>query len=466
MKISNSKIFIISCLAFILGIGVASFFPENFLHYDIALFIIALVFLIFSIIFWNNKKVRLINLIGLFLFLGIWRYVIFMPVTTPDKIWFYNEEKVEFIGEVCEEASTNAKNQKLTLAVESLDKHLVSGKVLVTTNFFPLYNYGDKLKIICELKKPEPIEDFSYDRYLARYDIYSVCYYPQIVLLGQGNGNYFYEKVLVLKRRIRNTIIQGSREPYAGLIQATLLGGNASINKDLQALFAQAGISHIIAISGMHIGILVIILMWLLINLGLTRKSAFYWIIFILFVFMVLICFMASAVRSALMGFLVLWAMYLGRFNKILNSLILAGALLLLFNPRLFRDDIGFQLSFLALLGMIWLYPVFQTWADNRRIPEWWGIRDGFILTITAQVFTAPIIAYNFSQVSLISPLVNLLVVWTSPFILIFLMLAVALSLIFPILSPFLFLPTELIFVYMIKVSEVLLKIPFSNIKF
>ncbi|MDO8260886.1 MAG: ComEC/Rec2 family competence protein [Candidatus Magasanikbacteria bacterium] len=466
MKLSNSKMFIFCCLAFIAGIGSASFLPVQYLRFDLDLFILVIIFLILSVIFWNNKNFRLINLISLFLFLGIWRYSIFLPVNSADKIWFYNNHEAEFVGMVSEETTINGGKQKITVETETDEGHRVSGKVLLTTEAYPQYAYGDRLKIQCDLKAPEPIEDFSYDRYLARYDIYSVCYYPKIKLLNQNNGNYFYEKLLNLKTKIRTTIIQGSREPYSGIFQATLLGGNASISKDLQTLFAQAGISHIIAISGMHISVVVIVLMWLLINLGLTRKTAFYVIILILFIYMAMISFMASAVRSALMGFLVLWAMYLGRFNKIMNSLILGATILLAFNPRLFRDDIGFQLSFLALLGMIWLFPLGQAWADKKRISAKYGIRDAIILTLSAQVFTTPVIAYNFSQVSLISPLVNLLVVWTSPFILIFLMVAVILSLVFPFLSVFLFFPTELIFVYMIKVSEVLLKIPFSNIKF
>ena len=450
---------------FISGVGFASFLADKFLHADLLLFTSTIIFLILSIIFWNNKKLRLVNLIGLFLFLGIWRYAIFMPITSPEKIWFYNGEKIEFSGLVSDEPTLNGSNQKITLEAEDYENNQVTGKVLATTNLYPLYNYGDRLKIVCQLAKPEPINDFSYDRYLARYDIYSVCYYPKIFKISEGGGNYSYKKVLVLKNKIRNIIMRGSREPYSGLIQATILGGNGSISKDLQALFAQAGISHIIAISGMHISVVVIVLMWLLINVGFTRKSAFYIIMAFLFIYMVMISFMASAVRSCLMGFLVLWAMYLGRLNKLMNSLILAAAILLAFNPRLFRDDIGFQLSFLALLGMIWLFPIGEAWANKKRIPEFYGVRDGFILTLAAQIFTTPIIAYDFSQFSLIAPITNLLVVWTSSFLLIFSIVAIILSAILPSLGIIFFLPAEIIFIYMIKVSELLLKIPFSNIK-
>jgi competence protein ComEC len=135
--------------------------------------------------------------------------------------------------------------------------------------------------------------------------------------------------------------------------------------------------------------------------IGLSRKQAFYLAVLLLVIFIILVGVPASAMRAGLMGFFVLWALKLGRLNKITNAIILAGAIMLLINPKLLRYDIGFQLSFLAILGLIYFYPLINDWMIKIKMPKLKGGREIFSMTIAAQVFTLPITAYNFSTVSL-----------------------------------------------------------------
>lgn len=466
MKLTNSKIFLFCCLANILGIAIASFLPTALLQNDLLYFVFLVISLFLLIVFWEKEKIRLIFFVSLFLFLGIWRYAIFLPTVSPDEIAFYNDKKVSLSGRVAEEVIYKAGKQKIYLETEELSGRKIGGLLLVVTEAYPIYEYGDILKIDCNLQTPEKIEDFSYDRYLARYGIYSVCYYPKIEKMATGQGNYFFGKILKIKNGIRQTIISGSREPYAGLIQATILGGNESISADLQQIFAHAGISHLIAISGMHISLLAAILLLLLINIGFNRRQAFYLLLLLIWLYVAMIGFMPSAARAAVMSSLFLWAMYLGRLSKAPNVLCLAAFILLLFNPLLLRDDLGFQLSFLALLGMGTLFPLGQNWVEKKNIPQLAGLRDGLILTLAAQVFTMPLIAYSFSQISLVAPLTNLLTLWTAPFLLIFSVGAIFLSWLFPGLAMFWFFPAEILFWYMIKISELVLLIPYASIIF
>lgn len=462
MKITRVKIVLFSCLSFISGIALASFVPVIYLRNDLLLFCAALLFLIFSIIFWQKTGGRWFFLFLFILSLAIWRYSLSLPAGDPEKIWFYNGQEREFVARVADETLYKAGKQKIYLEAESMGRAKVQGKVLVISEAYPEYVYGDVLKINGDLQAPEKIDDFAYDRYLARYGIYSVVYYPKVEKVGEGRGNYFFQKILNFKKIIRQTIIAGSREPYAGLIQATLLGGNDTIDPALQKLFSRAGISHLIAISGMHISLLAVILLWLLILFGLNRQQAFYLILFLVWVYVAMIGFMPSAVRAAVMSSLFLWAIYLGRLSKAASLLALAAVILLFFNPLLLRDDLGFQLSFLALLGMGIFFPPAQTWAEQQKFPEFWGLRDCFLMTVAAQIFTMPLLAYNFSQISLVALLTNLFVVWTSPFLLIFSGGAIFLSLIFPSLAAIWFLPAEIFFAYIICISQILLHLPWA----
>ncbi|MEA3464070.1 MAG: ComEC/Rec2 family competence protein [Patescibacteria group bacterium] len=505
MNPTRSKIFLICCFAFIIGIAVASFSPVEWIQNDLWWFGAMVGCGVAVVLFWKkateNEQIEseqifvrfqfvcFLFLFALFLFLGIWRYAIGLPANTPDKIWYYNGQTVTVVGVVSNEPDIRQTNQKLEIEAHSVGAHCnaplrnTEGKILATTNLYPSYNYGDELKIVCELQAPKKFSGFAYDRYLARYDIYSVCYYPLLRPLGYGEQanttqigageeeglsfialakKKFYKKIFNYKNKLRGIIDYGLSEPEASLARAIILGDKKGIPDDLREKFSQAGISHIAAISGMHISILAVLMMSLLLGIGLPRKKAFWLASLFLLFYIILIGLPASAMRAGLMGFLVLWAMNLGRLNKLTNSLVLAAVVLLLINPRLLRDDIGFQLSFLAVSGIAYCYPLFNDWFDKLKIPKLKGARDIFNVTIAAQVFTLPIIALNFFQVSIVSPISNLLVLWTLPILMIVSLVALLLSLIFVDFVFVFFLPAWLLLKYIVVVADWLTKLPYA----
>ena len=470
MQISKSKIFLFCCLAFIFGIGIASFFSNSLIQNNILWFCFVVSFIVILILFWKNKKIRLIAFVGLFLFCGILRYSISLPINNDNKIWHYNGQTVNIIGVISKEPDIRQKNQKLTIKTKYINKKNISGKILVTTNLYPKYNYGDKLKIKCKLQAPEEFNGFAYDRYLSRYNIYSVCYYSDIVVINKNKTNnikfVLYNNILKLKNKFRKSINFGLPEPQASLAKAIVIGDKKGISDNLREQFSRAGISHIMAISGMHITILSVIIMWIFFSIGCSRKYAFLLSVLFLILYILLIGVPASAVRAGIMGFLVMFSLYLGRLNSLNRSLIFTAVILLLINPKLLRDDIGFQLSFLAVFGISYLFPKLNKWSDKIGVTGYKKIKNMFFITISAQIFTFPILMINFSQISLISPITNLLVIWTLPLLIISIIIAVILSFIFPFLSIILFAPSYLILLYIMKISELLIKIPFSYLNF
>ena len=80
------------------------------------------------------------------------------------------------------------------------------GRILITARFYPEYHYGDNLEIECKLKKPEPFEGFEYDKYLSRYDIYSLCAFPIITLLEENKGSAVRAALLDFKKHFTSRL--------------------------------------------------------------------------------------------------------------------------------------------------------------------------------------------------------------------------------------------------------------------
>ncbi|OGF34661.1 hypothetical protein A2468_07440 [Candidatus Falkowbacteria bacterium RIFOXYC2_FULL_46_15] len=497
MEMTKSKIFLIGCLAFIIGAGLAAFLPERIVRLELFWFSLAAGCLAAVILSWlgcrdiarrdeamprlyDGGRRTVLLLFCLCFFLGLWRYALSLPENSPDKIRYYNGRTVFVAGTIINEPDKRIGSQKLEINVNSVDSadkdapardtparrlYGVSGKILVTTDLYPEYSYGDEIEMICNLEVPEEFKGFAYDRYLARHDIYSVCYYPRLRSAsrsfgGQDSQVLIYKKIFAFKDELRGLVNNGLPEPAAGLTRAIMLGDMRGIPDDLRVIFSQVGISHIMSISGSHISILSAMAMAILFGLGLKRRYAFYGAVFFLFAYIILVGAPASALRSGFMGFLVLWALNLGRLNKLTNSLVLAAAIMLLINPRLLRDDIGFQLSFLAVLGMSEINPLLESLSERLKIPEFKGMRAVFNMTLAAEALTLPIIVYNFGILSVVAPIANLLVLWTFPLLMAACLAGWALGFIFPGLVVLWFFPVGLIFKYIIVLSRLLSKIP------
>ncbi|MFA6993518.1 MAG: ComEC/Rec2 family competence protein [Patescibacteria group bacterium] len=336
------------------------------------------------------------------------RYLLWWPKVDAGQLAFYNDQgQTAFTGVVIREPQPTGDAQKLVVAGDRL-----RGRVLITAAPYPVYQYGDRLEVDCRLKAPEPFDGFAYDRYLARLKIYSLCYQPQIKLISRGQGNWFYAQTLWVKGRFNNIIDRGMPSPESALLKAILFGQQSEMPTRLMQEFAQTGVTHIIAVSGSHVTIIGGILFNLFLALGFRRKVIFYLTTGSLLVFLLVIGWPASAVRAVIMGFLGLWAMQAGRLNNSSFSLILAAAVMLAINPWLLLYDVGFQLSFLAVWGMMVFTERIENLFDKLpfAITNTLGFRDSLIMTLAAEVATLPLIIYQFGLFSVVAPLANVLI--------------------------------------------------------
>lgn len=411
---SKSRTFLAFCFSFIFGIGFFSFSEENRMAFYLYILIFAVLF--FLIIFWQDKIKRFIFFCFLFFLLGGLRFLWSIPDNNPQNIRYYNGANKEIAGWVSVEPEyqTSAAKYVLTTAL---------GKILVTMPLQPQYEYGDELVLQCSLQSPKDVIDstFIYSRYLARSGIYSICSSPKVKSVSKdARGNWFRKNILRLKSKVNAQVEKLWPEPEASLMAGLLYGARSGLPKDLLNNFSRVGITHIIAISGYNISIIAVVLMNVLILIGFWRQQAFWIVLSVIFLFVIFTGASASVVRAGVMGILVLLAGQLGRLSRIGQVLVFTAALMLLFNPFVLIWDAGFQLSFLATLGLVCLSPLLEKYY-------------GEILsaTLSAIIATLPFILFQFGRLSIVAPLVNMLVLWIVPWLMLFGFLAVMISFVF-----------------------------------
>jgi len=467
-----SRIVFYSCLSFIGGIFIASFI-------NIQLFIIAELFILgifYSLFFLKKKPILAFGLCLIFLGFGILRYQTVLENFDKQEIKnFINfSEQIEFIGKVIKDPDIKENSVNLLVDIEKVTINKISisisGEILVLTNRYPEYQYGDKLSINGLLKEPRIFEDFNYRNYLRKDNISGVIYSPEILILEKDSilfKNRLYKRILYFKNKMREIISQNLSPPQNSILSAIILGDKKNISEEWKEKLNKTGVRHITAVSGMHIVILTSILMGLLINIGFSRDKAFYFTILFISLYITFIGFPASAVRAGVMAGILLLAQKTGRISQGQRSITFAATIMLFQNPFLLKDDVGFQLSFLAVLGIIYVLPIFQNWLKFISDNKYLNIRDILSMTFSAQIFTLPILIYNFGYISLVSPLTNILIVPILPFVMISGFIFCFIGVFWQFLAWIFSFPAWFLLTYIIKMINLLYKIPFIcfNIK-
>lgn len=407
---TKARAFVLILLSFIIGVGIRSFI-------EVPMFVIAGINglgIISLFIFRERRKKIVFCLICIFCTLGIIRYDLSLPKDSDETIKSFNGAYTLFTAVVIEEPDVRQDHTKLTVEVKEVNFKVVTGRVLVRTQLYPEYQYGDLLQISCELQTPEPIEDFSYDKYLARYNIYSLCYRPGIELVDSNEGNPVMNVIFNIKKHFTERINRVVPEPEASFLNGLILGAKHAIPDWLIESFHRTGTTHLIALSGYNITIIAVFIQNFCKALWIPRKKAFWVSLGAITFFILMTGAQASIVRAGIMGGLVLLARKLGRMSRITNALAFAAFIMLLANPKVLAFDAGFQLSFAATIGLVYLSPHLE--KVFKRLPNVFEIRSSLVATLSAIILTTPLILMTFGRFSLIAPIVNVVILPLIPF--------------------------------------------------
>lgn len=460
---SKSKIFLYLCLSFVLGVFVASFYEIPVL----AVYFSVIVCISLISIFWCDKKAVLVCFFVISLSFGISRFQetkIKSEIADNPEIL---EQKVIFEGLIAEEPNIRIKDTQYAVQIKSLKTSNSKtrtdlGKVLVTASHYPAYKYGDLVEFSGKLKVPRKFDSFNYQEYLAKDGIYLIMYNPDTRFISSDKGNYIYSAIFGFKERFKDKLKLLVPEPEISLLNGLLLGEKSGMGDEMKNYFSLTGTSHIVAVSGFNVTIIAVIILELCLAIGLHRNQAFWISVFAILAFIIMVGAPASAIRAGIMAGLVMAAIRAGRLNSISNAIVFAATLMIFFNPMILRFDVGFQLSFLAVMGLVWVYPVLEKCFE--KIPDIIKLKSMLLATISAQIMAIPVLIYNFDRLSIISPLANILILPFIPLAMVFGFLAGIISLIWIIPAKIIGYFTWMILAYQLATIEYLAKFSVSSV--
>jgi competence protein ComEC len=336
--------------------------------------------------------------------------------------------------------------------------------VLLQVPQYPEYAYGDLLKISCQLKTIENKDaEFDYRMYMAKEGVLYSCENKKFSKIGENKGNFLLGLVLKTKNLFEKNVKAVIAQPEGSLAGGLLFGGSSGLSKEIQNDFSRTGMTHIVAVSGYNVTIIAEYLIMLGIFLGLWRKQAIWFAIFGVAIFVTASGLPASAVRAGVMSSVLLWAMKHGRLTSAENAIIFAGAVMLFSNPLLLRYDVGFQLSFLATLGIVLSSSFWEKSFIKKQ--KALGISEAIALSLSAQIFVLPIIAYNFHITSLISLLANVFILPIIPLSMLLVFLVSVFGFFFPLLSLLLAWLAYLPLHYELWLIHVLANFPWASVE-
>ncbi|MGM0439080.1 MAG: ComEC/Rec2 family competence protein [Patescibacteria group bacterium] len=413
-----SKIVFYLTLSFLLGVVVSPFF-EGFFFF----------LLLLLPIFIKDKKLAF--LIGLVFTSGIFYY----QLQTQDQyiIPLFEEEEVEIEGRVVEE-------DRNVIQVTDFKSAKVDEKVIIYDS--GSLKHGQIVKIIGEPVTPGE----KFENYLDKDQISVSFFRPQVEILGRKKN--FYSYIYDFRRTLQEKL-SAVQYPASSVLKAILLGDKSNVPDILQEKFSQIGVAHLLAVSGTHIVIISGIIVSFLSFLSIKWKLFF--ALLLLFSFVLLVGAPPSAIRAGFMGAFLIIGKKLGRKGDSLRGLVFIALFMTLLNPKLILKSVSFQLSFLAALGIILFSNKLYRFLTERvvdykdtlivtirqafatifnKLPSF--VVETISITLSAQVFTLPLVYYYFGSLPLLAPISNLVL---SPLLPI-LMISGIISLCFSFLIP------------------------------
>lgn len=407
--------------------------PHGFYIPSLILLVIVIIFVYRGI---SKSELHLFSYIVLLVLYGVFSLQLNYFNTggneIPGLINKLNNKKSVITGIISEQPEIKDDRIRLLIKSTGVNDFGYSGNVLATVyrnkyedNILNGYKYGDIVKITGQLEKlPHQRNpgEFDYGEYLKLHDINAVFIsfgYENIEPIGYYEQNFFKSRVIYPVKdysiQVIDKLIGGDEGEY---LKGLVLGEKSNISRELKENFVNAGVAHIIAVSGLNVAYVIIIIWGALIFIPVKHNYKILFTLLILFLYMNLTGNSPSIIRATIMAGVFLLSQVVERKPNIYNIIAAAGLVILLIDPKQLFDA-GFILSFSAILSIVIIYPKLEKlfkgfiWyknLDNERLSGK-GIKAVitlFLGTFAAQIGTLPVTAIMFKKVSIISLAANL----------------------------------------------------------
>lgn len=412
-------------LFFILGVGLNSYL-RNFI---ISAGFFCILGLILILLGYCTKKAKLFSFALLLIIsvVGVGYHQIYAASVyrIPNLIF---DKKIAFEAKIISDPEVNLNSQKIILGLENP----YQGKIILTAAKFPDYSYGDILKIQGLIKQPKG----NYAEYLAKNRIFGTIDFPKIEIAAKNQGSILKTTLFKIKNTLENGLKKSLSFKQAAFLNGLIFGDRSEFSKDFEKNLSLTGTTHLVALSGYNISIIILALANGLGFLGIKRRFVFWLTVFFILSFVLMTGAQASIIRAAIMGGLLMMAGYIGKIYNFRNAIILAAFLMVLFNPLVLRYDVGFQLSFMSLLGIVYLKPaLMKLFKINAAAPSFLNWQDNAFNTLGAQLMVAPLLLTNFGSLSSVGLFTNILILGTVPLAMLLGFLTGIFGIILPILG-------------------------------
>ncbi len=369
-------------------------------------FVLAVSFIIF-LFGYINKKRFLIFISVLFLAVNLGGfYYYFWNSFQKSKINIPIGEKIIFSG-IISEYPQKGDQQKLIIKLSEP----FSGRILINLNRYPEFDYGDLIEFDGLIKKPK---SESYAKYLEKDSIFAVSDYPKSKLISKNNGLFFKAALFSLKENFVGNINKILSYEKAAFLSGITIGERAQFSKEFKEAMNNSGTSHLVALSGYNITILATAA-FAFFGYMFSRRATFVFTLILIIGFVFMAGAEPSIVRAAIMGSIALLAEQIGRIKSMRNAIVLAALFMVLINPNVLRFDLGFQLSFAALMGIVYLSPAIKKFLKMKDEEGIFGWRKNFLNTTAAQLTVIPILVFNFGKLSVFGLIANILILEFMP---------------------------------------------------
>ncbi|MDP2598929.1 MAG: ComEC/Rec2 family competence protein [Candidatus Liptonbacteria bacterium] len=303
-----------------------------------------------------------------------------------------------FSGIINDEPKVYEKYQSLGVAL----KPPLQGTVRILISPLENFHYGDEVEGEGIIELPRSIADMP------------TAVFPKIRVIAAHKGFWLKESLLNFKHGLLAQFQKNLPAGEAALLGGITFGSKSGFTKEFNGQMALSGTTHLVALSGYNISILVLAVAQVA-GSFLSRRKTFYLTTAVIFLFVTMVGLGASVVRAAIMGFLTLLAKEAGRIYNMRNAIVLTAAGMVAVNPAVLVFDAGFQLSFASLLGIVYLPPVIKRFLRAKE-ENMAGLAETAIMTISAQFAVIPIIIQTFGRFSLTAIVANVLILEFIPF--------------------------------------------------
>ena len=414
----------------------------------------------------RTSKIGWVFLLGAICACGVFRLKVVM--TSPIPLDLY-DQRVHFSGEMAYQPERGVQWEagyaNGTIRPVGKPDLAVEAKLLVRFREPISLRYGDRIEVQGVLRRPNGQRNpggFDYRSYLARRQVFGILYpqWGQEIVPTDRSGFPLLRWTEKLRRRVENVIDTAYRENriHAQVLKGMLLGLRGELSPDILDAFRDSGSIHILAVSGLHVGLIATVCFFGFSLLRLPRKTTDLLTIAAVVLYASLVGFRPSVFRASLMAVIYLISRIIDRDKDPFNLLAFAALVLLLINPAQLWE-VGFQLSFAAVAAILYFTPKWEHFiartiglgrTDSTANPDsvmrprsvWsraaWWLAMGFGVTLSAQVGTALIGAWHFYRVYPIGLLAGLFTVGLAALLVNITLISVLLGLIWlPLATPF-----------------------------